>query len=478
MGVRRPTQERVAMPFRAFKALYENGKYGELLNQFAHMETQGKLASLTEEDQVRCIYYRSRSLEGLWQYEEALQVALTARAQFRSSDDKILSLMLLITQLGALFGLRRFEESQKIFKEVKAIIEALTAKEQQTGAVWIALFESIKGNIYWAKDEWDTALEHHHRSLALHKEIGNSYDIGISLDRIGFIHFSIDDWNTALDHYQQSLEIFEAIDNSYRVAWELYMIGSVYRRKGELETALDYWQRSFALFETLGNDIDTAYPLSSIIILLCSELQDHTQARKYLPQLQKLHERIPNKAIRQQTHLAEALVLKQSKRMADKAKAQNILQELLNEKNLFFIWERFAIIHLCELLLIEVKAFGDPEVWKEAKTRIHQLYDWVQDNHLFSMIGEALLLRAKVAAIDGDLQQALKYYEQARFMAEEKKIGLLSQKVDTEQKHFEAEFEKWQTLIQRNASLQERLTQSQIEDYMQQVQKMVTGKKD
>ncbi|MFX0094474.1 MAG: tetratricopeptide repeat protein [Candidatus Hodarchaeota archaeon] len=462
------------MQSKALKALYENGKYQEVLDQIAQMEIQGEVASLTEDEQILCLYYRSRSLEALQQFEEALKVAITARTQFPSPDDNFLSLALLIAQLGALFGLRRFDESQKIFKEGDSIIETLTTKEQQTGAVWIGLFESSKGEVYWIKGEVDTALKHHYRSLALHEKIGNFYEVGNSLDRIGFIHWSIDKFDAALDYYQRSLAMFEASGNSYYVAWEIYMIGTAYRRRGEVKTALDYWQRSLTLFESLGNDIGISYPLSGIIILLSLDLQDHTQAQKYLPKLQKLHERIPNKLIHQQSQLAEALVLKQSKRMADKAQAQAILQQLLNEKNLFFVWARFAIIHLCELLLIEVKAFGDPEVWEEAKTRIHQLYDWAQDNHLFSMVGEALLLRAKVAAIDGDLQQALKYYEQARFTAKEKKLSLLNQKVDVEQKRFEAEFEKWQALIQRNASLQERLAQSQIDDYIQQVQKLVT----
>ncbi|MFX0090490.1 MAG: hypothetical protein ACFFBD_01910 [Candidatus Hodarchaeota archaeon] len=159
--------------------------------------------------------------------------------------------------------------------------------------------------------------------------------------------------------------------------------------------------------------------------------------------------------------------------MKDQTQAQAILQQLVNENNLMFVYTRLAMIHLCELLLVEVKSFGDPEAWEEVKSLIHQFYEKAQDQHSFSMIVEALLLRAKVAVIDGDLRQVLKYYDQARLTAEEKNLGLLGQKVDTERKRFEAEFSSWQKLIQSNVSLQERVNHAQMDDYIKQVQQML-----
>ncbi|MFX0094402.1 MAG: hypothetical protein ACFFBD_21880, partial [Candidatus Hodarchaeota archaeon] len=115
---------------------------------------------------------------------------------------------------------------------------------------------------------------------------------------------------------------------------------------------------------------------------------------------------------------------------------------------------------------------------EEAKALTERLYTQAQDQHSFSMVVEALLLRARFVTIDGDLQLALKYLDQARLTAEEKKLNLLRHKVDAEQKLFEVEFEKWQDLIQRNASLQERLEHARIEDYLKEVQKLVTLMKD
>ncbi|MFX0091046.1 MAG: tetratricopeptide repeat protein [Candidatus Hodarchaeota archaeon] len=511
------------MPSKALKDLFEQGRDQEVLAQIAQMEAQGVFASLTENRQLRYLYYKSRSLERLMQFEEALQVVLTARTQYGSPDDTILSLMLLIAHLYALQRLRRLDEALTIMEEGNVILDFLTAEEQQAGAAWIALFENVKGLIYHAKGDLDTALDYFQRSLTLYERLDNHSDIfgplgnicsyylakddldtalkyihqGVALEKsinnqyilasfltsAGLFYWLKEDWDIALDYYQRSLSNYEAINNRPGIAWGLFTVGTAYRHKGELETALNYWKRSYTVYEKLDDGknphiaISSYFPLSGIV-LFSLELQDLVQAQKYLPKLQKLYKRTQDKQIHYVSRLGEALILKQGKRMKDKVQAQVILQQLINEENTWFAFARIAIVNLCELLLIEVKSFGDREVWEEVKTLTQQLHVTAQEYHSFSMIVETLLLQAKMATIDGDLQQALKYYEQARLTAEEKKLGLQSQKVNAEQKRFEMELEKWQTLIQRNASLQERLAQSQLDDYIQQVQKLVTQMKD
>jgi len=113
-----------------------------------------------------------------------------------------------------------------------------------------------------------------------------------------------------------------------------------------------------------------------------------------------------------------------------------------------------------------VKLVGYLKVWEEAKTLIQQLYLKAQDQKSFSMVVEALLLRAKCTTIEGELHQTQKYYNPARITAAEKNLGLLGHKVDAEQKSFEAEFDKMQDLIRRNTSIQERLEHVRMEEYI------------
>ncbi|MFX1335474.1 MAG: tetratricopeptide repeat protein [Promethearchaeota archaeon] len=498
---------------KTLKDLYENGKYQEVLDQLTQKNIQGAFASLAKDEQIECLYYKSRSLGFLGKLEDALQIATAARANIVSLNDKTLTLALLIAQLYALWKLGRLDDALELIKEGNSIIEALTAKEQQTGRLWIALFENVQGNFYYASGDIDKALKHWKQSLAIREEIGNLQDIAGSLNNIGLIYRTKGELDKALEYYQRGLNLFDEIGNPFYIALALNNIGDAYRARGELNKALEYLQRSLALKEELGNPQDIATTLDNIgiiyrtkgelnkavdcfqrslaleevignniwssytlfyLILLALDQQDQTQAQAYLNQLQQLHARTPNKQIRIRSQLAEALVLKQSKRMRDKVQAQVLLNQIVNEEVIWFEWTALAIINYCDLLLFEVKSFGDPEVWTEVKTLIQQFSTKAQDQQLFPMIVEALLLNAKFATIEGKLQQALKYYDQAKLTATEKNLDLLAQKITGERRTFEVEFEKWQELNQRNASLQERLKMAHIEDYIQDVLKMIT----
>ncbi|MFX0172714.1 MAG: tetratricopeptide repeat protein [Candidatus Hodarchaeota archaeon] len=496
---------------KTLKDLYENGKYQKVLDLLTQKDNQGEFASLPEDEQIECLYYKSRSLQFLGQLEDALQVATAARANVVSLNDKTLTLALLIAQLYALWKLGRLDDVLEPIKEGNSIIEGLSAKERQTEA-WIALFENIQGNIYYQKGELDKTLKHWKQSLAIREEIGNLQDIAGSLNNIGLIYRTKGELNKALEYFQHGLAFFDEIGNPFYIALALNNIGDAYRAKGELNKALkylqrslaikeelgnpqdiattldnigiiyrvkgeldkavDYFQRSLALEEKIGNDIWSSYTLF-YLILIALDQQDQTRAHVYLNRLQKLHARTPNKKIHLRSQLAEALVLKQSKRMRDKAQAQVLLNQIVNEEDIWFEWTALAIFNYCDLLLFEVKSFGDPEVWAEAKTLIQQFSTKAQDQKLFPMIVEALLLQAKFATIEGELQKALKYYDQAKLTATEKNLDLLAQKIDEERRTFEIEFGKWQELIQRNASLQERLKMAHIEDYIQDVLKIV-----
>ncbi|MFX0090628.1 MAG: tetratricopeptide repeat protein, partial [Candidatus Hodarchaeota archaeon] len=496
---------------KTLKTLYEAGKYREVLNRLAQKEDQDELASLTEDKQIERIYYKSRALGSLGQYEEALQVATVARTNFLSPNDKSLLLALIDAQLYALSCLGRLGEGLEVSVEGDAIIKTLTVKERQTGAVWLALFSHIKGNIYFikgdlnraleyhqhsltirekindlsaiagslnnigviyrAKGELDTALKFYQRSLTVYETIGNSETIARSLNNIGLIYYYKGDLDTALGFYQQSLALKETIGNPSAIALALSNIGNVYRDKGDLDTALGFYQQSLALREEVKNDIFICVILFDLILLVLNQ-QDSTQALKYLTQLKNIYEFTSNKQVYLRSRLAEALILKQSKRMKHKIQAQMLLEQIVTEEVIDSNLSVLAMVHLCDLLLFEVKSVDDPEVWIEAKALIQQLYAQAQDQQSFPMIVKALLLWAKFAIIEGKFQQALKYYNQARLTAEEKSLGLLVQKVDDEQKSFEAEFEKWQVLIQQNASLQDRLAHAQLKDYLKEAQRI------
>ncbi|MFW9991651.1 MAG: hypothetical protein ACFFD4_06295 [Candidatus Odinarchaeota archaeon] len=160
--------------------------------------------------------------------------------------------------------------------------------------------------------------------------------------------------------------------------------------------------------------------------------------------------------------------------MKDKAQAQAVLKEIIEETSpVPFLTVSRAMFELCELLLVELKSFGELEVLNEAKKLLQELYDRARKWNSSSITVQTLLLQSKLSTIEGDLQQAHQYLEQAKDMAEERKMGTQLQDVNKEQELLQAEFNTWQELIQRNVPLQERLEQARMTEYIEKARKVV-----
>ena len=110
-----------------------------------------------------------------------------------------------------------------------------------------------------------------------------------------------------------------------------------------------------------------------------------------------------------------------------------------------------GLLHLCDPLIFEARATGEDEAWEEAKTFFDQFYTRAQDTKSKRYMPEASLLQAKFAQIDGDLQQAQTYLNEAKTVATNLGMRLLVSRVEVEQTQLATDFEKWHDLIRRNA---------------------------
>jgi hypothetical protein len=68
--------------------------------------------------------------------------------------------------------------------------------------------------------------------------------------------------------------------------------------------------------------------------------------------------------------------------------------------------------------------------------------------------------------LQGDISSGTKSFETAKDLAEKHELGRLVAKTTEQLKSFENEFEKWDSLIQSNASLKERIEKSNLKEYI------------
>ncbi|MFQ5980582.1 MAG: tetratricopeptide repeat protein [Candidatus Heimdallarchaeota archaeon] len=367
---------------------------------------------------------------------------------------------LCLTNIGVYHGEKgEFDSALEYCQQGLALFQELGNKPQ------VAYALGAIGTIYHTKGELDRALDYSQQQLAIAEKLGNKRLLGNCFLAIGELYGFRGEIDRALEYLQQALAIGHELDNKRFIAYTLGSIGSIHWHKGALEQALAHFEEMLRYEEEQGLSISVGFSLSWLIVLSL-DVGSREQAQQYLERLQHINEHEDHKGLSQAYRVAQALVLKTSPRIRDKVKAQELLQQLIEEEMIFFLYAELAMLNLCELLLDELKAYGEAAVLQEAKSLVDKLYALAQAQHSHSLGVHSLILQAKFAMIEGDLIAAAQYLEQARVTAEENSLGRLAEKVTAEKQDMEAQYDTWRDLIQRNASFEERLEQARLTDYV------------
>lgn len=125
--------------------------------------------------------------------------------------------------------------------------------------------------------------------------------------------------------------------------------------------------------------------------------------------------------------LSSATVLKNTKRIASRSKAQQILEGIVEEGSDFEIW-LIAMLFLCDLLLEELQAFGETGIIDEIEELVQKMDEIARKQRSLSILIELDILRAKLAFILGSSVKAFELLEEAQKIASDKGMELLVHK--------------------------------------------------
>ncbi len=392
---------------------------------------------------------------------------------------------------------------------------SLAIREQQGNRRFIATTLNNMGNCFSLIGDFDQALECHQRSLAIREELEIWHDISSSLTNIGVIHQMRGDLDKALEYYQRSLEISkeqkskrdlalalhnmgsayslkgeldQALDffqrslTSYRelgtrhkTALTLMNIGRIHRKKGSKTEALDYFQQSLAIFEDIGNEQYTAIVVYELL-WIALDSGESSLAEQHLKRLKEISERTEGLASKHRYRIAQALSLKASTRTRHKMKAVEVLEQVVEEEVVDHSLKVTAMIHLCDLLVSELKLTGEEELFSEIKSLTTRLLKIAEQQSSHSLLAETYLLQSKLALIELDMGRAKKLLEQAYTIAEGKGLQMLAQAVVHERDALLSQMQKWERIIEQKPSRQDMVDLIGLDAYLElMVQKTVSS---
>ncbi|MFX1490428.1 MAG: tetratricopeptide repeat protein, partial [Promethearchaeota archaeon] len=320
------------------------------------------------------------------------------------------------------------------------------------------------------KDSYDLAMEYTKNALTLAKEIKfNHFWIGFCHVLFGVVNTSIGEVDASIKHSMKSLTIFKQINSNWWIANVLNNIGSFYRNKGEYDLALEYLEESLKIWEQIPESTLNEDVVLDSLISVSLDKGDTERARKYFQRLEMIFKQKKNIDLELTYNFNKALMLKQSSRIRDRAKAEELLKQVLEKETIWFDLIRGALVHLCDLLLSEYRINYNIEVLDELNHYLTKLLAIAEKSHSHLLFCRIFLLQSRLALLNFNMKAARRFLTQAQKIAESYGIKRLAMKISNEHDELLKQTKIWNNLKESKASLSERWKLAGLNEQMENI---------
>jgi class 3 adenylate cyclase/tetratricopeptide (TPR) repeat protein len=366
-----------------------------------------------------------------------------------------------ISHLCSNIGGILLEDQLDVAKEILDFGLKMAQEAQATPVLNRSL--TMLGHYYRLKGQLDIALDTYRQSIEL--ENVPYLLFAYPIRHIGEILQTHGELDVARIYYQKSLKLFEFVSNDLGVARTLQYLANIHFLQAAFDEALDYYGQSLHILNRHQYQrmiVDLLYSH----IRVCLELSQLEQAKKYLTQIENIQLEMNHKGIDQVYHLSQALIYQKSKRRVKKARAQVLLEKIMEEKVLNHEYTIVAMQHLCELLVDEMRTEPADEIFIEANQLVNRLLSLGQEQELYQVQIQALILQSQFDMVQGKFDETLAKLSQAEEMCREKNLPQLTERVLQFRERYLADFSKWQSIVHGNETVQDRLANEEVQEYI------------
>ncbi|MCK4382842.1 MAG: tetratricopeptide repeat protein [Candidatus Lokiarchaeota archaeon] len=486
----------------------DEGDFKEALEQVNAFE---KKNDLNNYDQISCYILKSSLLINLSQFEEGFKFAEKAYQMSKELRLDIYSVNALILMGNALVRLQKLDDALDIILQGERLLKSRTQISQNELMQREASLAVVKSIIFFYKGDGDNALKYMKQSLTLRETLGNKKEIieslgyignvytfykcdldlglkaaercqalveevnvksvrfplALNLINFGNIYFQKGLLDRALKYYKDSLSILEELkDNEYRAA-ALANISNVYLEQGKIEQFLETYKKVLKVQEKIGNPWYISIAFLNLIQTLV-EIGDIPPAKNYLEQFQRFNSQVKNDFANASYRFCLALVLKTSSRTHNRAKSEELLKQIIEEQ-ISTHFNLGALIHLCDLFLIELRITNDLEILDDLQPYIDQLLDFAEKNQSYTILCETYLLQARIALLTFDIKKTRRLLIQAHQIAKRHDLRRLAGIILDEHEELINQLHTWKRLKKMEAPISERIELSQLNNQIRRI---------
>ncbi|MFX1556314.1 MAG: tetratricopeptide repeat protein [Promethearchaeota archaeon] len=414
----------------------------------------------------------------------------------------------------SLITLKQLDEAIVIIEQAENLLKTLTNELPRIYKQREATIFFNRGFLNDTKHDLDLAIEYYERSIKLREEIGKKDQLSLSLSLLAFIFgFFKKEPNHGLKLAKRALALAKQSRRKFAIAFALMVMGSIYGYKGEIDIAIKLFEQSIAISKEIKSKrllsvsynnfsyllrmkgdlnnalecIKKALAISTeieflpgivsnhdFLIQILIEMGDLERAQQYLVRWKELNKILKDKKTELVIKYDKALILKNTPGIQNRAKAEDILKKILDDKDSDVEILLGVLINLCDLLLIELRVTNDSSVLREIEDIIAKLLNIAEKTHSYWILGETYLFQAKLALISLDFYKARMLLTNGQKIAEKHGLTLLARKISIEHDLLIKNLMIWENLKDSKTSISERMELARLNE---QIRSMINKKK-
>ena len=481
--------------------LLEEGNYNKALYLLENFEEN---ENLTIHDLISYNLLRSSLLNKVGSYNDAFKYAEQAYQKSQEASKNLQSIDALLSMAYALVWELSLDKAFELIEQSENLLKTCIDESPKEISYRKASIAYIKSLYHFFKSDLNQSLHHAELSIKLREELGAKNEIAEPLNVLGIIYTYLKyDWDRAIAYLERSQKLAEESNQKHIVAHNLMIFGALYalkgeleqsilvlnqcqiileelnnkrhlsqffniiantyKLKGELEQSLIYLEEGLAISEEIGNQWVLGYILSTMIEIYVDK-KDNKNAQKYLEMFKLINDEIGNKMMDKIYSLSKALVLKMSSRTRNRAKAEKLFKQIIEEENITGDLSISALVNLCDLLLGELRITNDIEVIDELKPHINQLINIAEKTKSSWILTETYLLQAKLSLITFKIKKAQRFLIQAQQIANRFNLNQLTKKIAKENDDLLKKLDLWEKLKEAGAPIAKRFDLARLDD--------------
>ncbi|WP_457556973.1 tetratricopeptide repeat protein [Candidatus Harpocratesius sp.] len=342
----------------------------------------------------------------------------------------------------------------------------------------------LRGGYEWHQGELENALFFFKFNLELRKKYGNHLDLANALNNVGVIYNAIGELPKALKYLKDALNEYEKIKNMRGISKTGHNIGAILIQMGELDESLQYMQKSLSIdiqdnyrdgirvaLQNIGevywhkHDYEQAldnlsnclalleetqqfFEITEVCIPLIAvhlEMNNKIAAFQCLTRIIQIHSKDPNKIIEQRLWLGKGLYFKFLNTFESIKKAEFYFNQIIYDEVRYFDITAMAWVNLTELYILKMEKDYSFELLKPLNEILQKMIQFARQNHSYSMVGDSLLIKAKVMFLQGNIENSHILLQKALRIAQNHGLHRLEVKILNELDLFLEKSDFWES---------------------------------